>query len=273
MLRDVLLSYEAVADATIPNWRNANKNDLIRECVANKNNKDTYNNYVSAIIARYWSLATKFYYKNSSSVTPDECYGWLLDSILYALDKEQWNDPTKAVYNDPNGPDKVINRCMVSARLMFYQASNCENRKINYNVYSSDKLQEELGDSAFPAVDDDDLSLVSDVIEGLVKKAFNKGDYFSCAVIDTIAYKETYDTVKESGSIFTQFNPKKLAKNLRKCDDAYCDKFFKRYHVTSEEAREQITSIKRFSTDKMYRWIDRTLRKLRDSRAIQEMFE
>ena len=272
MLNDVRLSYERCADLKVPGWRGMNKNELVNKCCDVKDNKELYDAYVSAIIARYWNLATKYYYQNSSSATPEECYGWLLDSIMCALQWQQWRNPKNAIYNDPNGPDKVINRCMVSARLMFYQASNCVKRKVNYQSYSSDKMQEELGDAAFPAVEDEDMEKVVDASDDLIMKAFQKGDYFSCAVIDNIAHKETYDTIKEDGKVFTKFNPRKLARALRQCDDAYCDVFSKRYTVDVEEMREQVTKIKKFSSEKMYRWIDRSLNKLRNDKGIQEMF-
>lgn len=272
MLKDILLSYEQVADSVVPGWRDMNKNDLVNRCVDAEGNKTLYDGYISAIVARYWPLATKFYYQNSSSVTPEECYGWLLDSILYILDKKQWRDPTKAVYNDPNGPDKVINRCMISARLMFYQASNCISRRINYQLYSADGLQEELGDAAFPAIEDDNINRVSDMSDELVIRAFSKKDYFSCAVIDNIAHKDTYDVIKEGKNIYTKFNPKKLAKVLRQCGDEYCDKFSRKYNVDVSEMKTEVSKIKQFSSEKMYRWINRSLQKLRDNKNIQEMF-
>lgn len=271
MLNEVLRSYESCADSSVPGWRELSKNDLLNLCVDNKDDERLYNGYMSAIVAKYWNVATKFYYQNSSSVTPEECYGWLLDSILYTLDKKQWRNPDKSVYNDPNGPDKVINRCMSSARLMFYQASNCTNRKINYQLFSSDKLQEDLGDSAFPAVEDAQLERVTDGSIPLVLQAYKKEDYFSCAVIDTIAHKETYDVIKNNGEIYTQFNPRKLAKELRRCGEEYCSSFAKRYNVDVSKMKEFVINIKNFSSDKMYRWIDRSLRKLREKKDILEM--
>ena len=273
MLNDVRISYEMCADAVVPDWRKKNKNDLVNECIDVKDNKTLYDGYISAIIARYWNLATKYYYQNSNSATPEECYEWLLDSIMCALQYQQWRNPKNAIYNDPNGPDKVINRCMVSARLMFYQASNCVKRKVNYQTYSADKMHEELGDAAFPAVESEDMERAVDASDDLIMKAFRKGDYFSCAVIDNIAHKETYDTIKENGQIFTKFNARKLAKALRQCDEKYCDAFSRRYNVNVDTMKEEVTKIKRFSSEKMYRWIDRSLRKLKDDKGIQEMFD
>ena len=272
MLNDVRLSYERCADLKVPGWREMNKNELVNKCCDVKDNKELYDAYVSAIIARYWNLATKYYCQNQSSAPAEECYSWLLDSIMCALQWQQWRNPKNAIYNDPNGPDKVINRCMVSARLMFYQASNCVKRKVNYQSYSAEKMQEELGDAALPAVEDEDMNRVIDVSDDLIIKAFRRGDYFSAAVIDNIAHKETYDIIKEGGKVFTKFNPKKLARVLRRCDDAYCDAFSRRYHVNVDDMREQVTTIKRFSSEKMYRWINRSLEKLRKDKGVQEMF-
>lgn len=273
MLNDIKLSYERCADLNIPGWRKMNKNELVNKCCDAEDNKELYEAYLSAIIARYWSLATKYYYQNQSSASAEECYGWLVDSILCALQCRQWRNPKNAIYNDPNGPDKVIHRCMVSARLLFYQASNCAKRRVNYQTCSAEKMQEELGDGAFPVIEDTDMRRVEDSSDSLIMRAFNKGDYFSVAVIDNIAHKETYDVIKEGSRIFTRFNPKKLARALRQCDDKYCDAFSRRYCVNVDDMREQVTNIKKFSSEKIYRWIDRSLEKLRKDKGIREMFE
>lgn len=271
MLDDIRLSYEACADLMIPGWRTENKNTLINKCIEVEDNKELYNAYVSAIIVRYWNLISNYYYQNQLSVTPEDCYGWLLDSIMCALECKQWKNPENKIYNDPAGPDKVVNRCMASARLMFYQSSNCAKRRVNYQTYSSDKMQEDKGDAAFPPMEDEDLNRAVDGSDELILRAFNRKDYFSCAVIDSIAHEKTYDVIKENGKTFTQFNPRKLARILRKCDETYCNTFSRRYKVDVSDMKEQVCKIKKFSSEKMYRWIERTLRKLREDSDVREM--
>lgn len=271
MLNDVRLSYEHCADVWVPGWRTKNKNDLVNECIDSKDNKELYNGYVSALIARYWNLATKYYYDNIQSVTPEETYGWLLDSILCALEWQQWRNPKNQIFGDPNGPDKVINRCMVSARLMFFQSSNCAKRRVNYQTFSADKMQEDKGDAAFPAVEDEDLNRAADASDDLIMEAFERGDYFSAAVIDNIAHQISYDITKEDGKLYSKFNARKLAKALRQCDEDYCNRFSKRYNVDVSEFKDEVLRIKKYPSEKMYRWIERSLRKLRESTSVQEM--
>lgn len=270
VLDDIRRTYEVSADCCIHNWREMNKNDLINAAVDHADDKVLYNAYVSAIMCRYWYLINKFYYQNSSSTTAEEVYGWLIDSVLYALDCKQWRNPAKAIYGDPNGPDKVINRCMASARLMFYTASNCDKRKVNYETCSADMLQEEVGDAAFPAVEDPMFEDTIDISYDLVQQAFKRGEYFHCVVIDTIAHKVTYDITKENGLTYTEFNPRKLARELRKCDETYCISFGQRYHVNTEELIPVATKIKNYSSDKMYRWIGISIKKLANSKILKE---
>lgn len=273
MLDEIKLSYEQCADTCVPDWRHLNKNALIKKCLEVENIPELYNGYISAIVARYWSVATKYYYQNRSSVSPEDCYEWLLDSIIYALKLRQWEDPKSAIYNDPNGPDKVINRCMSSARLLFYQYSNCMKRKVNYQVSSVEKLHEDFGDTAFPAKEDEELESVNDISRDLVIKAYNKKDYFSCVLIDNIVNKDTYDIIKEEDGVYTIFNPKKLARALRQCDDKYCKEFSHKYNLDVQEMQNDIVNINKFSSEKMYRWINKALDKLRNNKEIQELFE
>lgn len=272
MLDSIKHSYEQCADFYLPEWRKTNKNILIRECTRVDKDSELYQAYVSAIMLRYWNLITKYYYSNSSSVSPEDVYGWLLDSVLYALQCQQWNNPDKAVYDDPSGPDKVINRCMLSARQMFYQSSNCVKRKVNYQLYSIDKLKEDVGDSAFPAEMCPEIEDVLDLSSSLVIRAFHNKDYFSCAVIDNIAHNNAYDLEKTSEGIFTQFNPKKLAHLLRCCDSNYYKTFSKRYNVDTDEMEHSLYKMNKYSSEKMYKLINRTLEKLRNNKELREMF-
>lgn len=271
MLDEIRQSYEKNADIKVPGWRVLNKNQLLNKCIEFEHDPYIRDGYMSAAMTKYWGSLTKFYYQNSSSISKEDCYEWLVDAIIWALKDRKWTDPTNKLYTDPNGPDKVVNRNLLCSKLGFYQHSNCIKRKVNYQTCSADRLQEELGDAAFPAEEDEDITSVIDVSDDLIMKAFNKQDYFSCALIDNIAHKETYDVTKESGIVYTQFNPRKLAKELRKCDEEYCKKFSRRYKVDVTDMQEVVTKIKNFSSEKIYRWIERSIRKLRESKDIQEM--
>ena len=113
----------------IPDWRSMSKNDLCRGYVANKGNSRLQDAYMSAILYRYWSLISKYYYQRQNCASPEECYTWLVDSVLCCVNLASWENPESSIYKDPNGPDKVINRCMKCARLTYYQFINRKKRK------------------------------------------------------------------------------------------------------------------------------------------------
>ena len=113
----------------IPEWTSMSKNDLCRAYVANKGNEAAQNAYLSAILYRYWNLISKYYYMGVgvNRASPEECYDWLVDSVCCCVNSASWEDPNSSIYKDPNGPDKVINRCMKCARLTYYQFINRKN--------------------------------------------------------------------------------------------------------------------------------------------------
>ena len=131
-----------------PGWQELSKNDLCREYVKNKGNATLQNAYISAILYRYWNLISKYYYQSANCATPEECYGWLVDSVSCCVNLAAWENPDSSIYNDPNGPDKVINRCMKCARLTYYQFINRKKRRDEIGMLSVDELKELYGNGA-----------------------------------------------------------------------------------------------------------------------------
>lgn len=101
----------------IKDWEKINKNTLCNLYIENENDPKLRDSYISAIILRYWNSIGKCYYKSSGYFTSDECYNQLITAILHALKNRPWLNPASNVFNDENGPDKVINRCIESTRI------------------------------------------------------------------------------------------------------------------------------------------------------------
>ena len=217
----------------INGWETLSKNDLCRELVRNRSDKQLFNGYFSALMYRYWNLIPKFYLQSSNVASPEDCYDWLVTAITYAIEHTRWDDPDSTVYNDPNGPDKVINRCMKSVRLTYYQYINRKKRKDNFCQLSLDELKENLN-NAFDVEDEDTSDIDNDLIDlkGYIVSIFRKKDYFLAYLIDCIINEQVFEPTIEGG---VEFSSKRLAKYLRQIDEDYCHRFSATYDLNLDE--------------------------------------
>ncbi len=235
MLHDYYLLYSDQAD-TIPNWRKANKNDLCNQYL---DESDEYKKsaYMAAIVCRYWQALTASYGKSFMSASEEDAYDWFIEAILYALSHAVWRDPMSKLYNDPNGPDKAINKKIKCARLTYFQQHNRYNRKINHEVESLDKIYAELGDSCVPSIVDtnEEFDCTS-----LVRGQLSQHNYFFALVIDLILNSDVFTTehVFDSG---------KLVKQIKGLDDRYFKYFAKTYNWSYAKVESEFGRLKKIS--------------------------
>lgn len=217
----------------IANWEKISKNDLCRKYLEHSDNAEMQNSYLSAIMLRYWNLIGKYYYMSSNAATVEDCYEWLEDSVCYVLREASWDDSSKSLFNDPNGPDKAINRCMKCARLTHYQYINRKKRKDNFGMLSLEELAETFGKSTVEPVDIVSSNMFKDVhIKEYVKHVFFRKDYFLAFMLDCIAYQNCFESEKDSdGQLITSFNMRKFVKVMSHIDDDYLQMFSKKYNI------------------------------------------
>lgn len=247
-----------VADR-IPNWRNMSKNTLLKECVVNENNKELKDAYVAAIMCKCWPAIYKYYASSRNSVNVEDCFEWLSHAVLYTIEHRKWLDPQSSMYNDPNGPDKILNRCIASTRDIFYQASNADNRKINYGLESIEGLEEDELSYVLPTVDSFEDNVTDDklYIKHLVQKAFNTNHEIRAFVIDGIVNADVFK--KDSDTNATLFNKRKLIKHLRNIDNDYCKVIADAYNININKIVEVSKDLKEISSIKLYKAVDQTL--------------
>lgn len=258
MLDEYKLACKESADL-IEGWETITKNDLCRLCVAYKNNQQLYNAYFSALLYRYWNLILKFHAQSYNVASPQDCYDWLVTALTYALEHTRWDDTDSTVYNDPNGPDKVINRCMKSVRLTFYQYINRKKRKDNFGMLSLEELKDNPN-TDFDVQDEDTIIDNSDIdIKNYVRTIFYKKDYFLAYMVDSIVNGFVFDTIDDSKIVF---NSKKLAKQLRQIDEQYCKTFANTYDIPEQEVISTLRYCN-FGSSNLYSKIENTLLKLK----------
>lgn len=267
MLEEIKKSYEILADF-IPGWKTVDKNELVNKYIENENNEYEAESYLSAIVCRYWYNIGKYYNQSRNSVSVEECYDWLIHAITYSLEKRKWLDPNSALYKDPAGPDKCINRCIDSARRIFYQASNMDKRKINYmSKVSIDQQIEDFDDQNDYIIDETPTPAAiyqsQNTVEVLVAYNLARKDILAGIIVDLLAYG---DCLKDHSP-----NTKKLVKELSHLSDSYYEQFKRKYNVNFENYDQEIEKIKKLTNTKLYKYIDKVYAIMRQDQKVREL--
>lgn len=147
MLQDAYKIFASEANA-IQNWNSIDKNELVNKFIEYEvSNPPMANAYMGAIICKYWPKIQRFYKTMSFSASYEDVYDLLINSILRAIKARRWLQEDSSIYMDPNGPDKAINRTMLSERLNFLLFKNRGKRVADLNPASINELEESSGDS------------------------------------------------------------------------------------------------------------------------------
>lgn len=275
MLDDYLELYEQQADI-IPNWRKTNKNTLCNLYIENENDNRLKEAFLSAIIARYWPAMVKMYQRCSFGISEEDCYQWLVDSVLYALKHRTWLDETSNLYNDPNGPDKVINRCLKSRRLTYYQLLNKDKRVANLNIISIDDAEEVFGDYAsesFGLIEKSERSSVETIIDKMIAGCLSQSNYFTAILLDAMLYTDILEDILGDGrDVLTMISSRKLNKILLDKSDTYIEDFINR-HSVDEKIRANLTDfIKKLSPQRTNTLLAKSLSSLRTAKMRKLLY-
>lgn len=258
----------------IPDWAKMSKNELCRAYVENKQNPVYQNAYFSAILYKYWHLIGKYYYMSANCATPEECYSWLVDSISCCVNLVSWEDPNSSIYGDPNGPDKVINRCMKCARLTYYQFINRKKRKDDFNLMSIDELKDAYGSDVTEIHDyNQEVDVSSIVINEFIVQLFQKKDYFLCFMLDCILHSNVFDITidKSNNFILNEFNLRKLCTELKKIDDQYIESFSKTYELSLEDVMKAAKYVSDIPPSSIRKKVTNSIESLRHSNFIKSL--
>lgn len=275
MLDTYKKAHESCADAYIKeDWRRMNKNALLNRYVDVEKDPVLADAYFSAIVCRYWGAISKYYNSSRKVVDATVCYDWLIHALMWAVQHKKWLEPGNKLVGDPNGPDKVVNRCIVSARLGFFQSSNTHRRRLNYGLESLDYVMEdEQRNALVPAVVDDDLDEGTLSITQMISDAFDKKDYVMAFLIDGIINYNVFEDKKEDNKVIHNvFNRKKLLRHLRAMNSAQSRTFAELYHKPLEEVNSAVRECTALSRVRLKTAVDRSMKQLAKhySRVLEE---
>lgn len=263
MLDELRRIYESYANV-IPNWKNTPKEQLIQLYIQNEANRPIANAYFSAIMCRYWVCIDRAYAKNKSSATPEDCYDWVLYAIKYALKHRVWLDEKNALYGDKNGADKAINRCIYSAGKGFYQKSNYQKHRANWNTISIDN---EDNDIDIPYESNYSENAEHESIVKLINTSLTNKNYFYALLIDSLAYEDVFLSIDGH----TQLCYRKLIFFLKHIDKAYCKDFLSKYRANTTLLLNTVQKCRDLPHKKLREWVDSNLQRLKsDIRLIGE---
>lgn len=253
-------------------WEKLSKNDLCRAYVKNKDNKALQDAYMSAILYRYWNLIGKYYYQSANCATVEDCYEWLVDSVSCCVNLAAWENPESSIYNDPNGPDKVINRCMKCARLTYYQFINRKKRKDDFGLLSVEEMKELYGNGAPEPHDPEqeyDDSLF--VIKNYIVQQFERKNYFVSFLIYYILYANVFDVIKIDNSKTSEFNLRKMCRVMTSLQDAELRAFSNDLNLDHDVVVKAYEYVKGIPSGNVRKKIQHALEELKHSDLVHAL--
>lgn len=201
---------------------------------------------------KYWPLMTKYYAQNSAVASEEDVYEWLLNSVLYALKHRSWLNPKSSIYNDPNGPDKVINRCMKCRRLTFYQALNRKKRKDGVMLYSLDKIREDFNDSTdyMQDIESDECNPNCFMLTDYIRNLFYSSEELAAFIMDIIINCDVFKLNKQTGT--KEFSLNKLVRVMMQLDSVYFSQFAERYSINPHTVEQKFNSLYNSKSEKQF---------------------
>ena len=163
---------------------------------------------------------------------------------MYAIKHRQWENPESSIYNDHNGPDKVINRCMKSSRLIYYQFNNRKKRRKDYQLISIETLRDKMNSDIVELEDTsanlDDCSID---IHFMIEQTFKRKEFFLAFILDCICIEDVFDKTnlnRQIRSNLDTINKSKVEVTAQEAKKINPDINIKTYevHVTEDNISE-----------------------------------
>lgn len=279
MLQDIYNSYLKCAQG-LGDFQALSKTELANGYCDAEEAQDEIkrNQYYAALMLRYWFKVYSLYRESQSARLEIEDFtSWLAESLQIAFNYRSWRDPKNKLYNDPNGPDKVINRCIFSTRNRYYQHYNKDKRKVNYISDSLERQIDAFGDSATALVSNlvyDEKSPCDDIVELYIKQ--NK--IIEALIIDMISFQDSLKKIspyknKEGENIKTsyEFSERKIMDHLNNLNSNYLNYFINKYDIDIKLIDIAQNKIKKLSNTRLYAYIRKTLYDLRNNKEMLDL--
>ena len=250
------------------------------------NKSDLANEYFSALVVRFWGKIQKAYTKNKAAlrVSKEDCYDWVISSIMMACDKSAriWQK------NSNINAQQAINQVFSTRfeKMAYYESNLLKNK----GAHITCSLDEPIGSQ-----DDDKGHTIGDLIAddtnkiekegdvtGFIQSLLDKDKVVEAIIFDNIAdpdkdvfkyKKKTIKTTNADGekvkyikhtSEFWEF---KLIKELNELDGNYKNYFLTKYKVSTGAVNAALDVLARANNQKKYRMLRAVLKRERPTFA------
>ena len=262
--------YRSVKQAAsiIPDWQTANKNDLANAYIDNENDEVLRNAYFAALMLRYWGNIGDYYTSSKmSGFTIEDCYSWLVESIMYVLRKRKWRDPSSPLSKDPNAPDKLMNRVIRTQRLHYYYLANCQKRRVNYNIVSYDnedivqQHHNRILASYSPTISSSDISTISYFL-------YKHNRWFESFILNLL-YIEDFGKMDRKTKVWS-INMTSLIRRISKLDYKEFEDIMS-YSSDAKDFTNQYEQLKELKPKGLKALISKTLEDLRGNEDLKAL--
>lgn len=235
------------------------------------------NQYYAALMIRYWYKIYEFAKEcKFMRLTVDDFVGWVSESLDRGLHYRKWRDPENKLYNDPNGPDKVFQRCFITTKQRYFQIANRDQNYVNYIADSIDRQEASFQDGADYL---EDSGVVFDEVaeretvrnaREVVQHFIDRGDLIGAIILDCIAFQDTSIDCVEDNVKCSKFSLSKLTRTLLRLGDWYTEGFMDAYYDVDKNKLESVvnklTNLSRTHLNKYFR---KTIQKAQDSSVVR----
>ena len=250
---------------------------LDRYCLAKDTNDEHRKNlYISGLMLRFWYVISKLQARSPiPGLEYNDFMDWLYEAIEYACKYRAWQDPTKRV-----NAQQAINQCIETIRVQKYYDLNLQKNKVNQMTFSLDAEFDEDGESTLlDTIVDEDAEAAREHQEGaeaayaLVQSCIDKKKLIEAIILDTIAFNDVQKVHKKvvkgvdfegNPTKYTQtsseFWPFRCVQILSNLPIDYASYFKQHYQVVEPELEAAISVIRAANNQKLYRYLDKTLK-------------
>lgn len=272
MLQDSYIEFAKKA-LTIPGFKLGSKEDVPYDITDLANayveadkagDKTKQEQYISALMIRYWYLISTLYEKSKTlKIDVEDIVDWIYDSFMKAFKYCSWLDKNKKVSKDPKGAEKCFNQCITSTRQWWFKHYNQDKRKINQELYSLDA----------PVYSDEDTFLMEiDTQESydnfndyeyndIILKLVNTGNVLDAFIVDGILNQDTLGSNNN-------FSKSKLIKHIKSLSPEFIDYFINEYKVSRDIVEAEVNKLNSYKDYRIGVEVSKTLNNLKHNKEI-----
>ena len=247
-----------------------------------KGDQEGMNQYISALMVRYWHMVPYLYSQSKSSkLDMEDMVMWIWEGFNKAFKYRSWLDSDKAVSKDPKGAEKCFNQCITSVRQYWYRHFNTNAARINYVATSLDAMYEKMGDALDDGVPSEEMYNNCDTCKEIISALIKEGKLFDAIVIDKICFDESVKEIKnkkqisyieneeevieEVNTYSYTLDTKKLIASLKSINDEYIVSFSRLYNINPDDV---ILTLKKNTRKNITNNINNVLTNLRNNKKV-----